>query len=159
MGQVIRGGDDTLPWMGSPGFVVNVVGTMLRRRAQTLNLFTVDENKVDEWKKNYAAVNKPKFISTNDIITAEFFSKTDCDLMFMTVNFRDRIPNLTKEHAGNYECVIAYQREDFATPELIRSAQADYRRAVSGKLPRTKKSPPFSRISMDLIFTGVLDTL
>jgi hypothetical protein len=135
MGQVIRGGDDTLPWMGSPGFVLNVAGALIRRRAQTLNLFTVDESKIAELKKNYAASNQPKFISTNDIITSGFFSKTACDLMFMTVNFRDRIPSLTKQHAGNYESLIAYQRRDFATPELIRSAQTDFRRAVSGKLP------------------------
>src|SRR5580692_1757099 len=37
---VIRGGEDSLPWLSSPGLVVNVAGTLLRRRSGTLNLFT-----------------------------------------------------------------------------------------------------------------------
>jgi hypothetical protein len=132
---VIRGGEDSLSWLSSPGFVVNVAGTLLRRRSGTLNLFTVDQSKIDERKKEYETKHKPKFISSTDIITAEFFSRTACDLVFMTVNFRDRIPSVTRNHAGNYQNLIAYQREDFAKPELIRSSIADYRRAISGKLP------------------------
>src|SRR5712691_10744362 len=82
----IRGGDDSLQWLASPGFVVNLAGTLLRGRTPTLNLFTVNQRKIVERKKEYEMNNKPKFISTTDIITAEFFSKTACDLIFMTVN-------------------------------------------------------------------------
>jgi hypothetical protein len=135
MDAVIRGGDDSLPWMASPGFLVNVAGTLLRGRKPQLHLFTVNQKRIAERKKEYEATNTPKYLSSNDVLMADFFSSTDCDLVFMTVNFRDRIPHLTKDHAGNYQSVIAFQREDFAKPELIRSAAADYRRAVSGKLP------------------------
>jgi hypothetical protein len=131
----MRGGEDALSWLGSPGFAVNAAGSLLRRRPPVVNLFRVDQRKVDERKREYEAKNEGKFISSNDIVTSDFFSMTDCDLMFMTVNFRNRIPHLTQYHAGNYQGLIAYQREDFATPDLIRSAMSDYRRAISGKLP------------------------
>jgi hypothetical protein len=131
----IRGGDDSLPWLMSPGFIINVVGTWLRGRTATFNVYTVNQHEIDERKKEYETGHKPGFISTNDIITAEFFSNSACDVVFTTVNFRERIPHLTKDHAGNYECVIAFQREDFARPELIRRAWADYRRSRTGKLP------------------------
>lgn len=133
--KVMRGGDDTLPWMGSPGFIANVVGTLLRRRPTTLNLFHINQKMVGDRKTAYEAHNKPKFISANDVIVSDFFSRTGCDLMFQTINFRERIPHLTRDHAGNYQSVIAYQRQDFETPELIRRGFTEYRRAVSGKLP------------------------
>lgn len=140
MEAAIRGGEDALPWLMSPGFIINVVSSLLRRRKSTVNLFTVDHGKIAERKKEYEAANTPKFISTNDIVTSDFFANTNCDLMFMAVNFRDRIPHLTRNHAGNYECVIAFQREDFERPELIHSSLGDYRRAISGKLPGFFKS-------------------
>ena len=132
---VIPGGHDTFRWMLSPGFVVNMASSMLLRRRPKLHLFTVNQRMIDERKKDYEANHKPKFISSNDVLTSEFFSKTDCDVMLMTVNFRGRLPHLTADHAGNYQSVIAYQREDFASPELIRTGLSDYRRAVSGELP------------------------
>nr|QEO74220.1 hypothetical protein [uncultured bacterium] len=135
MEAAIRGGEEALTWLASPGFIVNVLGKLLRRRAPAFNLFTVNERRIEERKKEYEAGNKPKFITTNDIVASEFFSKTGCDLVFMTVNFRDRIPHLTSDHAGNYQRVIAYQKEDIARPELIRTAMKDYRRAITGKLP------------------------
>jgi len=136
----IRGGDDALPWMSSPRFLANVAGTLLRRRPLKLNLFKVDQEAIERIRQEYAAHNQPKFISSNDIIASEFFAKTDCDLMFMTVNFRDRIPHLTSDHAGNYQTLIAFQKEDFASPELIRAAFTGYRRALSGDLPGFFKS-------------------
>lgn len=135
MDAVIRGGSDALPWLSSPGFIVNVVGSTLRRRAPTLNVFAVDRDKIGERKEEYGRKNEGRFITTNDILTSALFSATACDLIFMSVNFRDRVPTLTGNHAGNYETFIAFQREDFARPELIHAALKDYRRVISGKLP------------------------
>ena len=98
---VIRGGHDTFPWMMSPGFIVNVVGSMLRRRKPKLHLFTVNHRMIDERKKEYQAKHEPKFISSNDVLTSEYFANTGCDVMLLTVNFRERIPHLTADHAGN----------------------------------------------------------
>lgn len=148
MHAAVRGGDDTLPWLGAPGFIVNAVGTMLRRRAPQYNLFSIDQQAVETRKSEYQAAHHPKFITSNDVVMSDFFSSTDCALVFMTVNFRGRIPNLTSDHAGNYQRLIAYQREDFARPELIRSAMADFRRAVSGDLPGFFRS---TRVKMGAI--------
>jgi len=132
---VIPGGLDTLLWMMSPGFLLNVAGPMLLRRKPKLHLFTINQPVIDKRKKEYEANHKPKYISSNDVVTSELFSRTGCDLMLMAVNFRGRLPKLTADHAGNYQSFIAQQREDFASPEFIRTASESYRRAVSGKLP------------------------
>lgn len=131
----IRDGYDVLPWLSSPGFAANVIGAWLRGNTPTANLFTINQGVIEEAKKKYQASHKPKFISANDVITSEFFTRTACDLVFMVVNFRERIPHITMDHAGNYEALVGYQREDFASPELIRQSLSDFRRPLSGKLP------------------------
>jgi len=133
--SVIRGGYDILPWLLSPGVALNVVGSMLRGRTPTQNVFVVDERKIEQHKQEYRAKNGAKFISANDVITSAFFARTACDVIFVVVNFRDRIPHITKNHAGNYEALVGYQREDFASPELIRRSLVDNRRPLSGRLP------------------------
>ena len=140
LNEAVGGRYDVPPWFLSPGVIVNVVGSMLRRRASTQSIFAVDQRKIAELKNEYESHNKPKFISTNDVITAEFFAQTACDVVFMPVDFRGRIPHITKSHAGNYEALMGYQREDFARPELIRSGLSNFRRPVSGKLPGFFKS-------------------
>ena len=40
----------------------------------------------------------------------------------MAVNFRNRVENCTDNDVGNYENLITYRPEDFATPSLIRKS-------------------------------------
>ncbi|MBV9495010.1 MAG: hypothetical protein JOZ54_12245, partial [Acidobacteria bacterium] len=132
---LIPGGHDTLGWMMSPGFLANMAGPMLLRRKPKLHLFTVNQDAINERKKEYEATNKPKYISSNDVLTSDLFFRTGCDLILTSVNFRGRIADLTNDHAGNYQSVIAYQREDFASPELVRTGAVGLGRPMSGKLP------------------------
>jgi hypothetical protein len=62
----------------------------------------------------------PSFISTNDIITTWYFQASRCHVGLMFMNFRNRAEGMTDELAGNYESVIAYQSQDFASPHYIR---------------------------------------
>jgi len=140
MSAALSGGDDALPWLSSPGFIMNVATMLLRQRVPTFNLFTVAQLTIDEQKKTYATSNQPAFISTNDIITAAFFVATPCDVVFMMANFRSRVPDLTADHAGNYELLIAFQKVDFATPVLVRRGVSACRRTLSGNLPGFLKS-------------------
>lgn len=81
-------------------------------------------------------ISQPSFVSTNDILTSEYFRSTDCDMGAIAINYRNRIDGLTDEFFGNYEGVVCYQREDFATPQLIRASLSNgrFKRCITGSL-------------------------
>lgn len=90
-------------------------------------------------KKNLAAVDVP-FCSTNDVLTSWFFQNSGANVGAMAINFRNRLVGHTNEHAGNYENVLLYTRNDSVHPTLIRqsimqqqsgSRNTYYRRAVT----------------------------
>ena len=61
-------------------------------------------------------------ISTNDIITSAFFRATRCDIGLMAMNLRSRVPDLTENHAGNYETVLTMWLKHYESPEAVRKA-------------------------------------
>jgi hypothetical protein len=81
------------------------------------------------------ATSRVDFVSTNDILTSWFFHICRTQVGQMAFNFRNRIPELTDSHAGNYEGMIGYQPEDYSHPTLIRRSIASARRQVSTKFP------------------------
>ena len=52
----------------------------------------------------------------------------------MTLDFRNRLPGIGVEHAGNYETSIVYQRADFESAALIHKSVSTLRGAAE---PRT----------------------
>lgn len=52
----------------------------------------------------------------------------------MTLDFRNRLPGIGAEHAGNYETSIVYQRADFESAALIHKSVSTLRGAAE---PRT----------------------
>lgn len=71
------------------------------------------------------------FVSTNDLLTSHFFTASDTDVGFMGIDFRNRIPGLTEDHAGNYEGAVAFQRGDYESPVLIRRSLRYLHRSVT----------------------------
>merc|ERR1711920_1026018 len=53
-------------------------------------------------------------------------------------NMRNRVEGLTDDNVGNFEHMVAYQREDFATPELIRKSIGPTKRAAEPATPYPK---------------------
>jgi hypothetical protein len=49
------------------------------------------------------------FISTNDVLASSYFRSMSTPVGFMLLNCRDRIEGLSRDHAGNYQSVIAFQ--------------------------------------------------
>ncbi|KAJ3064553.1 hypothetical protein HDU98_012041 [Podochytrium sp. JEL0797] len=68
------------------------------------------------------AVAKGGFVSTNDCFTSWFLKKTGCEYGSLAVNTRNRVPNVTDGHFGNYLTLVYYKRADFASPSLIRES-------------------------------------
>eukprot|EP00553_Chaetoceros_curvisetus_P015180 CAMPEP_0204645812 /NCGR_PEP_ID=MMETSP0718-20130828/3557_1 /ASSEMBLY_ACC=CAM_ASM_000674 /TAXON_ID=230516 /ORGANISM="Chaetoceros curvisetus" /LENGTH=174 /DNA_ID=CAMNT_0051667875 /DNA_START=51 /DNA_END=575 /DNA_ORIENTATION=+ len=83
------------------------------------------------------------FVSTNDVITSWFMNEVACPTGIMAINMRGRLSGHTDLHAGNYESMMFYNKEDFATPGLIRRSLTKYRRVVTGD----KGMPPWYKVA------------
>lgn len=82
--------------------------------------FYIDEEKIlEEKKKKYSSL---AFISSNDILTSNFFTLINARIGFMAVNFRRKLKGLKEEDIGNYEGAILYDKEHYATSSLIRTS-------------------------------------
>lgn len=103
----------------------------------------VDASKIRDIKEMVAKESSISFVSTNDIITSWFMNQVGCPMGAMAINWRGRLIGHTDAHAGNYENMIFYNMEDFATPALIRQSLTKYRRIVTGDRPM----PPWYMIA------------
>jgi hypothetical protein len=84
------------------------------------------------------AITKERVVvSTNDVITSWFLRKTKVSFGFLTINFRIRFPELTKDHAGNYEGFIVFSPKDYNDPLMIRKALLNNYSAPNTCMPQT----------------------
>jgi hypothetical protein len=125
----------------SAGSIARLVSNILLKEVEVginseINLEHIASLKA-EYSKHHSSAGGATYISTNDILTSWFLRRTSCDIGFMAVNFRNRCPLVTDTHAGNYEGLIVYQKDDFASPELIRHSvlSPDFSRQVTGPFP------------------------
>lgn len=125
----------------SGSLICNVICSMMCGSKPLIESYHVDLEKVKAAKQ---AVQKEgpegvDFVSTNDILTSAFGNATDCRVLLMPLNFRDRLPDFTGTDAGNYEGALALGPEDYAGPELIRktmkSGPPTFKRCVAKPLP------------------------
>lgn len=61
-------------------------------------------------------------ISTHDILTSWFGQRGGYEHLFMTVNFRERIPSMNKLSTGNYDSFVHLWPSEFATPLDVKRA-------------------------------------
>lgn len=149
--SVVLGGDDagagndTFNWMMAPGMTMNIITTLLFSRharilQQKISDAWVEKAKraaVSENTSNCSGDKAVQFVSTNEVVTSALLNATGCDCGIMAVNFRGRVPGITSDLAGNYEGLVAYQREDFRSPgDLRRSISTEgVVRRVHGDIP------------------------
>ena len=123
-----------------PAFFLNYFGGILSARTigpvNQCVFALVDDERMQEEKIKAASAtisgdSSVDFVSTNDVLTSWFLQETKADVGAMAINFRDRLPDHTDRHAGNYESIIVYSRADSARASLIRKSLENYRRSVS----------------------------
>jgi len=86
-------------------------------KKKPIELYTIDKQNINNIKKYYN--NKNIYISTNDIITSEFFNKSNTLIGLMSFNYRNVNINKYKSLAGNYIDMIYFKKKIF-TPCHIR---------------------------------------
>lgn len=115
-------GHDSQRWLVSAGFTARIARAILWSPAPRPVHSPVHPEWVAEQKRAAASGGGGTVVSTNDILTSWLMREAGCCEGVMAVNVRGRIPAYSALHAGNYEFVVAYQRADFASPELIRAS-------------------------------------
>lgn len=105
----------------SGSLLCNILGHVFCHNKPSLQHRALNPDYIAKRKKLQKDVDGT-FISTNDIVTSDLFVHSNCDVGFVAVNFRGRIPVATNNHAGNFEGTVSYLRSDFETPKLIRQS-------------------------------------
>jgi hypothetical protein len=99
-----------------PGFLFRFIGGVLRNA-----LFPATQSYGFTISKTWIALQKKKqeevpFVSSNDVLVSTFCRALDCDVAMMAMNFRGKVAGAGEDDLGNYEDLMAYRREDYATP-------------------------------------------
>lgn len=144
----VMGGESEYKILQSGGFIANMVKGVLATAVKpsqkaSARFYLVNQEGMKKEKEKYQDDKKKKFVSTNDVLSSWFFQNSTCQHGLMAINWRGRLPGHTHLHAGNYENVLFYRREDSKTPDLIRKSLAPdkydqkqlYRRQVTHEEP------------------------
>lgn len=127
------------------GTLARDIGFQIMKRVTSqlcLKLFWINESWIQEQKKkNCEKRDGELFISTNDIITSNFFECVGCEKGLMSVNFRDKNLGIFESDAGNYFGVLAFSPEEYLSPSKIRIAVNRLKRGEPKEASNTPISP------------------
>ena len=104
------------------GIMINMLTHKNQVRFVKLNSEYVNIEKEKYQKQNGS------FVSTNDLVTSEFFNLSDTDAGMMIVNLRGRLENVHEKKAGNYIAALMYFKQDYESPNLIRDSLKSLKR-------------------------------
>ena len=112
--------------------------------------FRVNPEQIQKVKEKWGESNQSNsnfpFISTNDIIASWFYKACSCEYGMMPLNFRNRFPEYTNQHAGNYMASVLFHPETYSNPYLVReivsSSATDVKLFM--KVPTTLETVKFS---------------
>lgn len=85
-------------------------------------LFRVDKEWVAEQKRCFEGDGETNWISTNDILTSWFLTRSKADMGAMAINARNRASGLGPQLAGNYQLGFLLHPDEYSTPAAIRRA-------------------------------------
>lgn len=72
--------------------------------------------------KGKGKMREDQVVSTNDVLVSWWARRAQFDFCLMAVNFRGRLQQLSRDHAGNYSGVTLMSGMDAATPAGVRTA-------------------------------------
>lgn len=102
-----------------------MMSSMLFSPKRTDRNYVVNQDWIKSQKQSYIdsyeRVEDIKIISSNDVLTAEFFKASGCKIGLMNTDLRFAINALDENHFGNYESYASYLVEDNKiSPAFIR---------------------------------------
>ena len=100
--------------MTSPTFsaILNYIGAAMKAKSDPPTCYYLDEDKLKTMKEEVAREADPaEYTSTNDIVTAGFARAVRAKMITMAMDFRGRLENLTKMHAGCYHLGVLFDSQ------------------------------------------------
>lgn len=92
---------------------------------------------MEKVKRSHAEKSGLPFVSTNDVLTSWLMTHCTSSRGVMVIDWRNRLDGHTDLHVGNYFNWIVYNKEDSASPGLIRKSLQSHKRVVT----KDKKFP------------------
>ncbi|CAE8607428.1 unnamed protein product [Polarella glacialis] len=107
-------------------FGLGFVGFMITRHcrpAPKRSVWKVSEEWLAKQKEVAKDTEGVKFVSSNDVIASWWMNKSKFALFgTMSINLRGHVKGVTEDMAGNYENVLLFQKDEYATAPGIRKA-------------------------------------
>ena len=106
------------------GFIIKVILKSVFCTMHKVEIHSVDQVAIEKLKLEHkqSTDHQESFISTDDILQSWLLCQMRCDIGFVSLNFRNRIPGVTADHAGNYSDSFKLQKHDFDSPFKIRES-------------------------------------
>lgn len=148
--ETALGGADQACMLTSPpaGFMLRFIGGMIGSKLlgppTVSHLFWIDEDWISKHKLDASKTNSNSFVSTNDIVTAEFFKCCATDQGIMAVNFRGKVDDCLFSDAGNYFNYLICRPADYASASLIRDSVNELKQG--GRKPRSSPMTSFEHL-------------
>jgi len=123
-------------WQSFGFTCLNILDMVVKGWKGTLSYdysFINSTEKIEGIKISAAKEANLPFVSTNDVLTSWILQNVNNEYGLMAINWRNRLDGHTDLHVGNYENVITYRKDDFATPGLIRKSLASHKRSITGQ--------------------------
>jgi hypothetical protein len=115
-------------------FILNILKSLIFGKKPKFYSYYINEESIKNTKAQYKGTTEVPYISTNDIICSNFMRALKARIGMLVINFRNRFPGVTKDHAGNYEGVKLFDAPVYNTPEGIR-------KSLLGEIPyKTRKN-------------------
>jgi hypothetical protein len=130
----------------SPRMIFWAITRAFSRKKMRIKSFELNASYVQSQKLLVKEKGKVPFVSTNDILSSTYAQLNTSNAMIMAINFRNRIPGITDEDAGNYEDLLVINKETSSKSENIRVLIGDLKTEVlKMKLPegraKSKSNP------------------
>lgn len=106
---------------GVVGMTMRSIGRIVvQKPAPSANIYKINSTFVRKIKAKYKL--EDSFVSTNDILNSWIFGSDVCntDNVLMSLNMRNRLPEIHDDMAGNYEILGLFRTADFESAERFR---------------------------------------
>jgi hypothetical protein len=134
-------------FLESVPFVIGCATNKLLRPQPQKCVRSVNLDWLEDQKKKEAAEAKVKSVTTNDVLTSFFLQNCGATWGVMTINFRNRLLDLTMQHAGNYEGALMFWCEEASTVG-IRAAAGNSKKTSSPNLQAPREDVPGALAAM-----------
>jgi len=112
-------GRKELEWADKPSAMCMYTCAMMANKPVKCMAFNLSEERINEEKAKWKG-QEVLYVTTNDIITSNFFIETGARIGMMGMDCRGKVGGISQDMAGNYVTALTMDPETFGTPAAVR---------------------------------------